>query len=154
MLSSKSVLNRGKKAKRKAREKQLEDARRLATLQKKRELKAAGIEVRTMKRASKGINYNNEVAFEKRPALGFYDVGEEQQLTKEMGQEFRPVTLEEMEGKRRKVRSNLLASYFRGPEQCIMNDSTLKGYQILKRSTVLDSWQSNFQIMPHLTIQV
>ncbi|CAG8455556.1 12695_t:CDS:2 [Rhizophagus irregularis] len=34
----------GKKAKRKAREKQLEEARRLASLQKRRELKAAGIE--------------------------------------------------------------------------------------------------------------
>ncbi len=33
----------GKKAKRKARERQLEEARRLAILQKKRELKAAGI---------------------------------------------------------------------------------------------------------------
>lgn len=37
---------RGKKAKRKAREKQLEEARRLASLQKKRELKAAGIDLR------------------------------------------------------------------------------------------------------------
>lgn len=94
---------RGKKAKRKAREKQLEEARRLASLQKKRELKAAGIEMREMKRKSRGINYNNEVAFEKKPVPGFYDVGEEQQTTKLMGQEFRPVTLEEMEGKRRKV---------------------------------------------------
>lgn len=34
----------GKKAKRKAREKQLEEARRLASLQKKRELRAAGIQ--------------------------------------------------------------------------------------------------------------
>lgn len=33
----------GKKAKRKARERQMEEARRLAMLQKKRELKAAGI---------------------------------------------------------------------------------------------------------------
>jgi pre-mRNA-splicing factor CDC5/CEF1 len=33
----------GKKAKRKARERNLEEARRLAVLQKKRELKAAGI---------------------------------------------------------------------------------------------------------------
>jgi len=33
----------GKKAKRKARERALEEARRLAILQKKRELKAAGI---------------------------------------------------------------------------------------------------------------
>ncbi len=36
----------GKKAKRKARERQLEEARRLAVLQKKRELKAAGIIMR------------------------------------------------------------------------------------------------------------
>lgn len=34
---------RGKKAKRKAREKQLEEARRLAAMQKKRELKARGV---------------------------------------------------------------------------------------------------------------
>ena len=34
----------GKKAKRKARERQLEEARRLASLQKRRELKAAGIQ--------------------------------------------------------------------------------------------------------------
>ena len=39
---------RGKKAKRKAREKQLEEARRLASLQKKREMRAAGIEVRAL----------------------------------------------------------------------------------------------------------
>ena len=46
---------KGKKAKRKAREKQLEEARRLASLQKRRELKAAGID--TVKRAKrlKGI---------------------------------------------------------------------------------------------------
>lgn len=36
----------GKKAKRKVRERQLEEARRLAILQKKRELKAAGILMR------------------------------------------------------------------------------------------------------------
>jgi pre-mRNA-splicing factor CDC5/CEF1 len=36
----------GKKAKRKARERQLEEARRLAILQKRREMKAAGIIMR------------------------------------------------------------------------------------------------------------
>ena len=81
----------------------MEEARRLASLQKKRELKAAGIDMREMRKKSRGINYNAEVAFEKRPTAGFYDTGEEQQLTKQMGQEFRPVTLEEMEGRRRKV---------------------------------------------------
>ena len=94
---------RGKKAKRKAREKQLEEARRLASLQKKRELKAAGIELRQGSKKSRGIDYNKEVAFEKRPAAGFFDTGAEQDMTKEMGKEFRPVTLEEMEGRRRKV---------------------------------------------------
>lgn len=66
----------GKKAKRKAREKQLEEARRLATLQKRRELRAAGIGSGNRKRI-KGIDYNAEIPFEKRPAIGFYDTSEE-----------------------------------------------------------------------------
>uniref|UniRef100_A0A1I8M1Y0 Myb-like DNA-binding protein n=1 Tax=Musca domestica TaxID=7370 RepID=A0A1I8M1Y0_MUSDO len=66
----------GKKAKRKAREKQLEEARRLAALQKRRELRAAGIGSGRPKRI-KGIDYNAEIPFEKRPALGFYDTSEE-----------------------------------------------------------------------------
>ena len=56
---------RGKKAKRKIREKQLEEARKLATLQKKRELRAAGIEfhVSIAKRLLKETNYNRDVPF-------------------------------------------------------------------------------------------
>ena len=58
---------RGKKAKRKIREKQLEEARKLATLQKKRELRAAGIEfhVRIAKRLLKETNYNRDVPFQR-----------------------------------------------------------------------------------------
>lgn len=67
----------GKKAKRKAREKQLEEARRLAALQKRRELRAAGIGLGNRKRRIKGIDYNAEIPFEKRPAPGFYDTTEE-----------------------------------------------------------------------------
>ncbi|KAH7888895.1 pre-mRNA splicing factor component-domain-containing protein [Phlebopus sp. FC_14] len=67
----------GKKAKRKARERQLEEARRLAVLQKKRELKAAGIIMRH-KTKIKGMDYNADIPFEKRPAPGFYDTSEEQ----------------------------------------------------------------------------
>ncbi|KIM69703.1 hypothetical protein SCLCIDRAFT_19504 [Scleroderma citrinum Foug A] len=67
----------GKKAKRKARERQLEEARRLAVLQKKRELKAAGIIMRH-KTKLKGMDYNSDIPFEKRPAPGFYDTSEEQ----------------------------------------------------------------------------
>lgn len=96
-------LYRGKKAKRKSREKQLEEARRLASLQKKREMQAAGIELRQKASRRRGINYNNEVAFEKRPAIGFFDTAEENQRSKEVGEVFRPQTLEELEGKRRKV---------------------------------------------------
>ncbi|XP_076655110.1 cell division cycle 5-like protein [Halictus rubicundus] len=63
----------GKKAKRKAREKQLEEARRLAALQKRRELRAAGITVAQKNKRKRGVNYNSEIPFEKRPATGFYD---------------------------------------------------------------------------------
>ena len=98
---------RGKKAKRKAREKQLEEARRLAQLQKKRELRAAGIEMKERAKRRRGIDYNKEVAFEKKPAMGFFDTGAEQDRTKEIGQEFRPTTLEDMEGRRRKVRHSV-----------------------------------------------
>ncbi|KAG8877262.1 Pre-mRNA-splicing factor cef1 [Tulasnella sp. 331] len=66
----------GKKAKRKARERQLEEARRLAVLQKKRELKAAGIIMRS-KPKKRGMDYNADIPFEKQPAPGFYDVSEE-----------------------------------------------------------------------------
>jgi len=92
---------KGKKAKRKAREKQLEEARRLASLQKKRELKAAGIEVREKVRKGKGVDYAREVPFEHRPAPGFYDVEQEEHMTREMREEFRPVTKEELEGQKR-----------------------------------------------------
>lgn len=67
----------GKKAKRKAREKQLEEARRLAALQKRRELRAAGIEVRQKKKRKRGVDYNAEIPFEKRPAIGFYDIAQD-----------------------------------------------------------------------------
>jgi pre-mRNA-splicing factor CDC5/CEF1 len=63
---------RGKKAKRKIREKQLEEARKLATLQKKRELRAAGIEfhVRIAKRLLKETNYNRDVPFQREVPKG------------------------------------------------------------------------------------
>lgn len=67
----------GKKAKRKAREKQLEEARRLAALQKRRELRAAGIEVNPRRKKKRGVDYNAEIPFEKRPAVGFYDTSTE-----------------------------------------------------------------------------
>jgi pre-mRNA-splicing factor CDC5/CEF1 len=89
---------RGKKAKRKAREKQLEEARRLASLQKRRELKAAGIQTRQRKRKRKGIDYNAEIPFEKKPPPGFFDVADED---REVEQPKFPTTIEELEGEKR-----------------------------------------------------
>uniref|UniRef100_A0A8C2WSL5 Cell division cycle 5-like protein n=1 Tax=Cyclopterus lumpus TaxID=8103 RepID=A0A8C2WSL5_CYCLU len=68
----------GKKAKRKAREKQLEEARRLAALQKRRELRAAGIDVQKKRKKKRGVDYNAEIPFQKKPAPGFYDTSMEQ----------------------------------------------------------------------------
>lgn len=93
---------RGKKAKRKAREAQLEEARRLATLQKKRELKAAGLEINKKAKRYRGLEYNKEVPFELGVPKGPYDTTEEVAAAKEMAGEFRPMTIEEMEGKRRR----------------------------------------------------
>jgi pre-mRNA-splicing factor CDC5/CEF1 len=96
---------RGKKAKRKAREKQLEEARRLAALQKRRELKAAGIELRQKKKKRKyGIDYNAEIPFERKPQAGFFDVSNEKQMTIALRKDTKHLvgkSLEQLEGKNR-----------------------------------------------------
>eukprot|EP01137_Pigoraptor_chileana_P023732 Opistho-2@90526 len=87
----------GKKAKRKAREKQLDEARRLAMLQKRRELRAAGIEM-TEKRRKRGlIDYNAEIPFEQKAPKGFYDVSEE--ISREKQADFKPLSLRQLDGK-------------------------------------------------------
>jgi len=76
---------KGKKAKRKARERQLEESKRLSMLQKRRELKAAGIESKLgggNKR--KYIDYAREIPFQKIPPAGYYDAGEENVSSKRM----------------------------------------------------------------------
>jgi len=93
---------KGKKAKRKVREKYMEEAKRLATLQKKRELKAAGIMLREKNKRSGMIDYGSEVPLERRPAPGFYDTVEEIEQTRNIQKEFKPVGLDEVEGKKKK----------------------------------------------------
>ncbi|KAF7591116.1 CDC5 cell division cycle 5-like protein [Aspergillus hancockii] len=68
----------GKKAKRKARERQLEESRRLAVLQKRRELKNAGINIKVVTRKKGEMDYNADIPFEKPAAPGFYDTLEEE----------------------------------------------------------------------------
>ncbi|KAK6055640.1 Myb-like DNA-binding domain protein [Cooperia oncophora] len=68
----------GKKAKRKARERQLSEARRLASLQKRREMREAGLLVRRFKRLKRNqIDYSGEIPFEKAVPAGFHDPTED-----------------------------------------------------------------------------
>lgn len=89
----------GKKAKRKAREKQLEEARRLAALQKRRELRAAGIDVKQKKRKKRGVDYNAEIPFEKKPAPGFYDTSQEKYDP--VGPNYKRLRQQNLDGERR-----------------------------------------------------
>eukprot|EP00742_Colponemidia_sp_Colp-10_P004218 GILJ01004500.1.p1 GENE.GILJ01004500.1~~GILJ01004500.1.p1 ORF type:complete len:774 (+),score=166.84 GILJ01004500.1:37-2358(+) len=89
---------RGKKAKRKAREKQLEEAKRLAAIQKRRELKAAGLDFKNRRRV-RGIDYNAEVPFEKRPPPGFYQAGADEEPKPDPS--FAKLSIQQLEGKRR-----------------------------------------------------
>ncbi|XP_023618067.1 cell division cycle 5-like protein isoform X2 [Myotis lucifugus] len=89
----------GKKAKRKAREKQLEEARRLAALQKRRELRAAGIEIQKKRKKKRGVDYNAEIPFEKKPALGFYDTSEENYQA--LDADFRKLRQQDLDGELR-----------------------------------------------------
>jgi pre-mRNA-splicing factor CDC5/CEF1 len=67
----------GKKAKRKQREKLLEETKRLSVIAKRRELKAAGVNLKLNWRKKGDRDYNADIPFELRPALGFYDTTEE-----------------------------------------------------------------------------
>ncbi|ORY46778.1 hypothetical protein BCR33DRAFT_715219 [Rhizoclosmatium globosum] len=91
----------GKKAKRKAREKQLEEARRLASLQKRRELKAAGIETNLKPRKKRGMDYNADIPFQKRAPVGFFDVAEEKGREQKEKEKGIGALLSKLDGKRR-----------------------------------------------------
>ena len=80
----------GKKAKRKARERQLEESRRLALLQKRRELKNAGINIKIVNRKKGQMDYNADIPFEKKAAPGFYDTQEEMEHNEKQREAFDP----------------------------------------------------------------
>ncbi|KAI1336241.1 pre-mRNA splicing factor component-domain-containing protein [Xylariaceae sp. FL0016] len=80
----------GKKAKRKARERQQEESRRLASLQKRRELKTAGINIKVVTRKPGQMDYNADIPFEKAPAAGFYDTMDEQSRNEAQRANFDP----------------------------------------------------------------
>lgn len=80
----------GKKAKRKARERQLEESRRLAQLQKRRELKAAGINIKITAKKGNHIDYNADVPLEKIVPAGFFDTTEELEQNEKQREAFDP----------------------------------------------------------------
>lgn len=70
----------GKKAKRKARERMVEESNRIALLQKRREMKAAGLNTSFQsknKNKRKEFDYNADIPHEHLPQAGLYDVSEE-----------------------------------------------------------------------------
>lgn len=80
----------GKKAKRKARERQLEESRRLAVLQKRRELKNSGINLKINHKKKGQMDYNADIPFEKAPAAGFFDTLDEQEANEKEKEAFDP----------------------------------------------------------------
>lgn len=80
----------GKKAKRKARERQLEESRRVALLQKKRELKASGINIKITPKKGNHIDYNADVPLERPVPSGFYDTAEELDRNEKQREAFDP----------------------------------------------------------------
>lgn len=89
----------GKKAKRKAREKQLQEARRLASLQKKRELRMAGIVTGASRKRKHGIDYNAEIPFQKNVQQGDHDLSADPKLVKDF--DFKRLRQEHIDGKMR-----------------------------------------------------
>ncbi|ORZ30210.1 pre-mRNA splicing factor component-domain-containing protein [Catenaria anguillulae PL171] len=92
----------GKKAKRKARERQLEESRRLAALQKRRELKAQGITLKQRKVKGDDTDYIKDIPFQRVPLPGFYDASDE--LSKRNEKEFDSALLSRLDGKRKAER--------------------------------------------------
>ena len=93
----------GKKAKRKARERQQEESRRLAALQKRRELKTAGINIKITTRKKGQMDYNADIPFEKKAASGFYDTNEELALNERQRANFDPRKQQLAQAKRKQA---------------------------------------------------
>lgn len=76
----------GKKAKRKERERMLEESKRISLLQKRRELKAAGIKVSLElknRKKRKEFDYNADIPHEHAPPPGLFDTSEEERRTED-----------------------------------------------------------------------
>lgn len=73
---------------------------RLAALQKRRELRAAGIDIQKKRKKKRGVDYNAEIPFEKKPAQGFYDTSME--LYNPLEPDFKRLRQQHLDGELRK----------------------------------------------------
>lgn len=100
----------GKKAKRRAREKTLDEAKRLAALQKRRELKAAGIHVSVPQQGTKKKRTKMaDVVSERSVPAGFYDTTKEDEREESLRRNprFQQITLQKLEGRRQEDEEKL-----------------------------------------------
>lgn len=82
---------KGKKAKRRDRERMLEETKRVSLVQKRREMKAAGINVSLvskLKKKGKEFDYIGDIPFEHQPTVGLYDTTEEEKRGQKAGETF------------------------------------------------------------------
>ncbi|CCC69095.1 hypothetical protein NCAS_0C01050 [Naumovozyma castellii] len=111
----------GKKATRKIRERMLEESKRIAQLQKRRELKQSGINTKISKGKKKyesEIDYNEDIAYEQPQIAGLYDTSKEkakidfdferfEKKVDKMGMRNERETIEKREKGRRKRRQEI-----------------------------------------------
>ena len=113
----------GKKAKRKAREKMLAQAKRLADLQKRRELKQAGLVTAKRKRYNnKEIDLGAEIPFHKTAPAGFHDTGsEDTQAEQQRRQRLKAVSFQKINENQYKSRDREAKNAERREEARIRN---------------------------------
>ena len=73
----------GKKAKRKARQRLLDEAKRISNLHKRKELQEAGLNYRGFTLKYKGLNYNQEIPFKMTAPEGFFETADELEREKQ-----------------------------------------------------------------------
>lgn len=139
----------GKKAKRKARERQLEESRRLALLQKRRELKNAGINIKVTTRKKGQMDYNADIPFEKPAAPGFYDTKEEEDQNEKQRAAFDPRKQQlqnkrkgepdedEEDRKRRKNEKNGQSAGFQAAQKAAQQQKIREAEQSSKRRALM-----------------
>lgn len=120
---------KGKKAKRRERERMLEETKRISLLQKRRELKAAGINVSLVlknKKKSKLFDYNADIPFEHEPQAGLYDTSKEDEVNDALTSQFNSrVSKQGLEMEKKKLEKRDKPSNLKDKKRSIEGDAKL-----------------------------